>query len=180
MADSLSILSVNCQGLGNAQKRRDIFHYWKTKKIDILYLQDTHFERKLEPYVAAEWGYQAYFASYNSVSRGVAILFNNTFEFRVKKSLSDENGNYLFILVQIKGADYLLVNIYGPNPDNSDFYKGINLKIVNFGCRNLILAGDFNLVLNPFKDYENYKNVNNPQAQAMVLQMIESLDLCDI
>jgi hypothetical protein len=52
--DSISILSINGQGLGNTQKRRDVFHFWKTKKYDILFLQDTHFERKLEKYIAAE------------------------------------------------------------------------------------------------------------------------------
>ena len=83
---NISILSLNCQGLGNVKKRRDVFHYWREKKIDILCLQDTHFEKKLEKYISSEWGYTALFASHNSVSRGVAILFNNTFEFKIKKS----------------------------------------------------------------------------------------------
>jgi hypothetical protein len=49
-------------------------------------LQDTHFESKLENYVRAEWGYTCYFASFRSNARGVAIMFNNNFEFKVKKS----------------------------------------------------------------------------------------------
>lgn len=114
------------------------------------------------------------------MSRGVAIAFNNSFEFKVKKVLGDENGNYLFVLVQIKEVDYLLVNIYGPNRDNPEFYRGINFTIVNFGCQNVIVAGDWNLVLDPSKDYENYKNINNVKAQEMVLQMMDNIDLCDI
>ena len=181
MLDSISIISVNCQGLGNPQKRRDVFHFWKLKKYDILFLQDTHFEKKLEKYITAEWGYQAFFASNNSVSRGVAILFNNTFEFRIKKVIKDnENGNYLLISITTKNVDYLLVNIYGPNKDNPDFYNKLNHNIVDFRCANVIVAGDWNIVLDPSLDYDNYKNVNNVKAQEAVLQLMDSLSLCDV
>jgi exonuclease III len=178
--DSLSILSVNCQGLGNAQKRRDIFHFWKTKKYDILFLQDTHFESKLEKHISAEWGYQAFFASNNSVSRGVAIFFNNTFEFKVKRVNRDENGNYIFVLIEINNVEYLLVNIYGPNRDNPDFYKRLHDIYLDFRCVNGVMAGDWNMVLDPSLDYDNYKNVNNIKAQETVLQIIDELNLCDI
>ena len=43
-------------------------------------LQDTHFDPKMENCIRAEWGYKSYFASCNSNSRGVAILFNNNLE----------------------------------------------------------------------------------------------------
>lgn len=178
--DSISILSLNCQGLGNVQKRRDVFHYWREKKFDILCLQDTHFEKKLEKYITSEWGYQAYFASNNSISRGVAILFNNTFEFKIKKVIRDIYGNYIFITVEMKGEDYLIANIYGPNRDNPEFYERLNTIIKNFSCANIILTGDWNLVLDPSKDYENYKTVNNLKAQEKLLQIINDLNLCDI
>lgn len=122
MMDNISLLSINCQGLGNFQKRRDIMHFWKQKKYDILLLQDTHFEKKMEKYITAEWGYQAIFASNNSLSRGVAILFNNTFEFKIKNIIRDDKcGNYIFALLKLKEVDYLIINIYGPNRDNPDF-----------------------------------------------------------
>jgi exonuclease III len=146
-----------------------------------MFLQDTHFEPKMENYITAEWGYKIYFASYTSASRGVAVLFNNTFEFKVKKTLVDvENGNYLFVLVEIKGKEYLLVNLYGPNKDSPEFYKKLNYIIVNFNCQHRVIAGDWNLVLDPSLDYENYKNINNEKTQEAVLQMMDNLDFYDI
>ena len=80
--DSITILCLNCQGLGNARKRRDVFHYLKQKSCVIYCLQDTHFSTKLEAYVKAEWRYNSFFASYSSNSRGVAVTFVNNFEFK--------------------------------------------------------------------------------------------------
>ena len=43
-----------------------------------------------------------------------------------------------------------------------------------------IMCGDFNLVLDPTKDYENYSNVNNQNSRKEVLSLISSLNLEDI
>ena len=94
MCSMITISSLNCQGLGNMYKRRDVFHYLKQKSYSIFCLQDTHFDKKLENYIQSEWGYKCYFASYRTNSRGVAILFNNNFEFKVNKVERDEGGNY--------------------------------------------------------------------------------------
>ena len=124
--DSLIISSLNCQGLGNLQKRRDVFHYLKQKGHSIYCLQDTHFDKKIEKYVTSEWGYKCFFASYKSNSRGVAVLFNNNFEFKVREVQRDENGNFIIILLFAMNKELLLVNIYGPNKDNPAFYQSLS------------------------------------------------------
>ena len=88
--ENLSIASLNTQGLGDQKKRRDVLHYLKQKNHSIYLIQDTHFSGKMESYIRAEWGYNCYFASKNSQSRGVAILFNNNFEFKLKKVYKDQ------------------------------------------------------------------------------------------
>ena len=45
---------------------------------------------------------------------------------------------------------------------------------------NVIMAGDWNMVLDTFKDYQNYKYVNNPKAREVFESMITDLNLCDI
>ena len=54
----------------NMQKRRDLFHFVKSKKYDIICLQDIHLEKKIEPYVKSEWGYQVYMSPFRSNRRG--------------------------------------------------------------------------------------------------------------
>lgn len=180
MDSSIKIVSLNGQGLGDSQKRRDVFHYLRQKQFSICFIQDTHFQTKLEKYIAAEWGYQAFFSSYTSNSRGVAILFNNTFEFKILKVIKGEDGNSIIILVKINGQEFTLVNVYGPNRDEPEFYGKIKDRLINLEAPNIIMAGDFNLVLDPSRDYYNYKHVNNPRARQAVDEMTQELDLCDI
>ena len=73
---TLHSITVNCQGLGSPEKRRDVLNYLKEKQFHIYCLQDTHFIPEIEPYIQAEWGYKCVFNPYLSISRGVAILLN--------------------------------------------------------------------------------------------------------
>ena len=107
MDDCVTVVSVNCQGLGNRQKRKDVFHYLRKKNYSIYFLQDTHFEPKMEMFISAVWGYESYFSSYSSSSRGVTILFNNNFEFKVKDIHKGDIGNYNILTVRIKEIDIL-------------------------------------------------------------------------
>jgi exonuclease III len=178
--NNVTICSMNCQGLADAKKRRDVFHYLKTKGFSIYLLQDTHFNTKLENYIRSEWGYICHFASHNSSSRGVAILLNNNFEFQVKKVVKDPGGNYILILIKMINKEFLICNVYGPNRDDPDFYIKLKDKITEIGPDSLILGGDWNLVLNFELDYHNYRHNNNVKAQEQVDQMMIELDLTDI
>jgi exonuclease III len=93
---NIKIVSCNVQGLNNFQKRRDVFQFLRQKKYSICLLQDTHFETKLEKQIRAEWGYECFFASFSSQSRGVAILFNNNFDFKITKVIKDTRGKYIW------------------------------------------------------------------------------------
>ncbi|KAK3084078.1 hypothetical protein FSP39_007782 [Pinctada imbricata] len=75
---------------------------------------------------------------------------------------------------------FLLINIYGPNNDNPDFYRKIRDLINNANTDFVILAGDFNLVIDPEKDYYNYKHINNPNARKVVLDLMEEFNLTDV
>lgn len=177
---NLTISSLNCQGLGDLQKRRDVFHFLRKKSHNIYCLQDTHFNEKLEKYVASEWGYQCVFASYQSNARGVAILFNNNFEFKINKVERDVNGNFIVISLKTMDREIILVSIYGPNRDNPKFYESLKERINNYDSQNLLLVGDWNLVLDPYLDYDNYSNINNPKAKETVENMIIELNLTDV
>ncbi|RUM94294.1 MAG: hypothetical protein DSZ28_03935 [Thiothrix sp.] len=48
------------------------------------------------------------------------------------------------------------------------------------GNKELLLGGDWNLVLNPDVDYMNYRRMNNRKARLVVLKEIDNLDLGDI
>jgi exonuclease III len=129
----------------------------------------------MENYVRNLWGYQCFFSSYSSNSRGVAILLNNNFDCKVLSEKGDVDGNYLLLKLSLEGHEVLLCTVYGPNNDiPPQFFESIQAHIDDMQCMNIIWCGDFNLVLNPDLDCYNYKCVNNPKARNKVLELIES------
>ena len=51
--------------------------------------------------------------------------------------------------------------------------------VEEFGNENVIICGDFNLVLCPELDYCNYLHVNNPKSREKVLELIEERSQID-
>ena len=92
--------------------------------------------------------------------------------------VKDPNGNYLIMEITIKGKKITLVNIYGPNEDRPQFYSNIRQKVDEFDNDMTIICGDWNLIIDPDLDCENYKNINNPKARAVVKELLD-LDFMD-
>ena len=180
MEDSLKLCSLNCQGLGDFKKRKDVFNYLRNLRYSIICLQDTHFSKDKEKSIQNEWGFKVVFNSFNSRSRGVAILFNNNFEFKINNIYVDHSGNIIIADIQLSNRSITLVNIYGPNRDTPEFYSNIGEKLINFANNNVIIVGDWNLLLNPEIDCLNYKNINNPNARLQVLRLMNDFNLFDV
>lgn len=180
MGEQITIFSQNCQGLSLASKRRDLFHFVKNKKYNIICLQDVHINNKMEDFVKNEWGYNAYFSSYSTNSRGVMTLINNNFEQKVEQIKTDTNGNYLLISITMHEKKITLVNVYGPNQDNPQFYRTLFNKISEFDNDQIIMCGDWNFILNPDIDYENYVHINNPRSRQTMLEFLEENNILDI
>ena len=82
---------------------------------DLCFLQETYSTEEIENQWKAQWHGEIVFAPGSTHSRGVAILIRKGFDFKFKSSRSDEEGRYLILQASIQDANFLLVNIYGPN-----------------------------------------------------------------
>ena len=180
MDREIIITSMNCQGLSNNDKRKDVLNFLKQRRYCIYCLQDTHFTEKEEKYIRSQWGFECFFNSHNSQSRGVAIFLNNNFEYKLNRIKKDTLGNKLILHINIYGKRILLINIYGPNRDSPHFYEELKQDIIDFNVEHTIIVGDFNLVLNQEKDTKNYLHINNPRAKEKVLDICIELNLVDI
>ena len=180
--NNISFISMNCQGLStrDGNKRRDVLNYLRSQKSSITFLQDTHLTKEIENTVRSEWGYECLFSSFTSQSRGVAILFRNNFEFRIDDVIADPGGNFLIANMHTNDVEITLVNIYAPNNDNPDFFHKIKELILRTGNANIVMGGDFNLLLDPDMDGKNYKHTNNKKSRGAVLQLIPELNLYDV
>ena len=151
---SLRIGSVNCRGLSSDKiKRRDIFNKCRNN-YDITFLIDTHSDKSVENVWKTEWGYEAYFNSRTSNSRGVAILFSNSFVFDVLSVKKDGSGNLLIVNINIKSCDksIVLVAVYGPNENDDNFYHNLQNQLHICENTSIIIGGDWNVPQNYISD----------------------------
>ena len=176
----LKILSYNTQGLQTLQKRVDVFEYLKDKKSQIYCLQDTHFIKENEANIIDQWGNSnCILSNYKTNSRGVAILFGKDLDYKIHRKLIDENGNYIIIDITATSKRFTLVNLYGPNVDDPNFFQNIFDYIEDIGNSDIIICGDYNCVLDPDLDYYNYKTVNNAKARDKILELMSTKYLQD-
>ena len=176
---AIKILSVNCQGIGSAEKRLDVFNYLKSKQCDIYCLQDVHSNIATEQSFEKLWDNRCLFSSFSSNARGVAILFSKTIDYTIHDYISDPQGNYLIVDLTVDSNRFTLVSLYSPNVDSPQFYEEIVSKINTFGNMSKVLCGDFNLVQDPELDYFNYKCVNNIKSQKKLLEIKGLYNLID-
>ena len=96
----MDVISFNCRGLTDNFKRKKVFMFLHQKKYDIICLQETHSLKADESFWKSQWGGQAQFCSFQSRSRGVAILFK-PLKVKICSSLLDDDGRFLFLKVEI-------------------------------------------------------------------------------
>ena len=177
--NSVKVLSANCQGLRNSDKRVDVLNYLKETNASIVCLQDTHLLDADERSVKQIWN-DCYLHGKRTNARGVGILINNNFEYETTGCHKDSNGNYIQLYIKFSSMTINLINVYAPNHDDPHFFKEIQELASKGEFDYAIICGDFNLVLDPNKDSFNYANINNPKARTAALELMNELDLLDV
>ena len=100
-------------------------------------------------YVRSIWKGDCILNGYSSNSRGVAILFNTNFEYKILSVHKDTEGNMISVDINIGEISIKLINLYGPNRDSPDFFSKIKAIIETSNQLFTIICADLNLVLNP-------------------------------
>ena len=152
MALSRDRLVGKSRGLGNNTRRRETFNWLRSKHFSIYLLQEVHCSEKMKHLWAAEWGYKCLFSSWSSTKAGVGILFNYNFELQIIKSDIDPGGCYIICDLKANGKYITLVKVYVPNEDDPNFFKSLAENVEDFQKDEIVIGGDFNLVLDIEKD----------------------------
>ena len=145
-------------------------------------VQETHGSESSEQMWTSEWGgYKALYSHGTSAARGVAIFIKKGINYRVTRTNSDNAGR--IIVCELEHLDdpqkkLMLCNIYGPNKDSPSFYLEV-LKLIGDMSPNIILIGDYNLVINPSLDRKG-SSFNPIKAVEVVREICEEMLLVDI
>ena len=179
MMSNLKICSMNVRGLTDKQKRFDTLNWLKQKRLSIYCLQDIHIGPNNENAFKQDWGGEVIFNSVSSESRGVAVVFGDKINYKIKNMQKDEFGNLLVIHLLINNTEMILVVLYGPNKDTPSFYSNIKDILTEKENYPVVICGDWNLVIDFHRDTFGYKKENNINSRKMVEELIEIFDLSD-
>ena len=141
----LKICSLNVRGLGDKLKRREMFNWLRRKKFSIYMLEEVHCSENVISLWSAEWGYKALFSCCTSAKKGVAFLFNNNFDFQILRTYQEPNGRFIICDITTNNKCVTMASLYAPNDDDPNFF--FNFFDNDFRCDEVIIGGDFNLVL---------------------------------
>lgn len=130
-----------------------------------MFLQETHLKRTAHVRLRCKWIGQIYHSNFSAKSRGTAILILKGVPFKHNLTMSDEEGRYVIVVGEVFSVPLTLVNVYGPNCDNPEFFKKVFDLIPSISDTNLIIGGDFNCVLDPYLDKSSTKIVSSNSSK---------------
>ena len=107
-------------------------------KAEIYFLQDIRLGGKNGENILKNHVKFHHLGNYNSylnskyTSRGVGILIDISLNFNLINTITDDLGNLLILIGELDNIPSVLVNVYGPNENNRDFWS--NLLFSRFSC----------------------------------------------
>lgn len=164
-SSSIRFLSWNIKGAGHQIKRSKVLSHLKHLKADIVFLQETHMLNKDHFRLHKPWVGQMFHSTFNSKSRGVAILIHKRIQFTATSTILDPHGRYLIITGLLFQTPVLLVNVYAPHFDNPNFANNLLNSLPNLNTHLLIFGGDLNCAIDPLLDRSNPRNIS-PSAMS--------------
>ena len=172
--------SINARGLGDRIKRREFFNWLRKKQLAVYFIQEAHCTENNMHDWRAEWGYQALFSCCSSRKAGVMILFNNNITFQISRTYCDPEGRFIICDMTTNGKQLTLVNLYAPNDDDPNFFTAVFEHLSDFQCDEVIIGGDYNLVLDVEKDKKGGLAKTHKKSLEVLNKFSEDLDLVDV
>ena len=143
------LFSLNCRGLRKALKRNYIFNI--CKKHSICLLQETFITKDLAAAWKKQWQGNFYFHAGSSHSQGLVTLVNKNLTMDREPDLLLSEERIIALKVYYEGSMLVIINIYAPNKKQQKiiFFQQLhNFLDTLHNESNIIIAGDFNTVLN--------------------------------
>lgn len=164
---STRFISWNIKGIQHPIKRNRVFARLKTLGSDIMYLRNNEYDK-----LKKNWIGQVFHSDYGDRSRGAAILIRRGLPFTPVNIIPDNKGRFIIVTGKLYGNLVALVNLYGPNWDNPQFFSSLIGKLSDPNSHLLILGGDFNCTLQPALDKSNPKQNKNVSKSGALLCLL--------
>uniref|UniRef100_A0A8C1S4K5 exodeoxyribonuclease III n=1 Tax=Cyprinus carpio TaxID=7962 RepID=A0A8C1S4K5_CYPCA len=139
----------------------------------VAFLQETHIGVKNTSHIKKIPGWKSFYSVHHPRSKGVAILIKNDFHFEHIKHDIDPTGSYIVLISKLNDKCFTLVNVYNHAKEHK-----VLQRLSEYLCQTakgvLIVAGDFNTVLNTDLDQE-YPTGHTEPLRPYLEEFISSL-----
>lgn len=150
---TLKCISLNVKGLNLPEKRSQVLSSLHKHRAHFIYLQETHFRSNTIPKLSNHIYRMALHATNpEAKTKGVSILISKHANFHLLDSLIDPEGRFIFLKGTYSSKPITLANIYSPNDHQVTFFRRVCDLLASFQGGLVLMAGDFNISLNPLLD----------------------------
>jgi exonuclease III len=178
--DRIKIINQNVQGLKGNNKKKKVLEWAKRKNFDIMTIQEAHIEEKCINDWRDVWKGNILYSCGTNKSKGVAILIKENLEHEVMHEEKDKEGRWIVATLKMKGVLFTIANYYGPNDDDPKHLNNMLEEINKIEPGKLIIAGDFNLVLNIHLDKKGGLPRTHFKCQKALKNWMEEEGVSDI
>lgn len=175
----VKFISWNCKGLNAAVKRGNILTHLKKLETDIGFLQETHLKDQDHRRLRTKWIGQTYHSNFPFKNRGAAIIIRKTIPFTATKIIPDSRGRYIIVTGKLFHHPVILASVYAPNIDDENFITSFFAALPSMDSHQLIIGGDFNLVLDPIIDKSSQKTFNISKSAKAIHKFMNTYKLFD-
>lgn len=160
-----TIITFNARGLKDYLKLKrclnTFYSVFQNSPNSIIFLQETHLNENDRARLECMWRYDYVMAPSVGASGGCLILYDSALLGRPISTFTSPDGKLVVTTVQNKEAKHTLANFHGPN-DHDLCKLNLLIEITNNAIdefeSNLVVGGDFNVVLNVENAYNRTQN----------------------
>ena len=105
---NLKCISLNIRGINKSIKRRNLFRWLHNGKYDVIFLQETYSDDKIENIWRAEWGGDVFYSHGSKHSRGVMLLIKPTFKIENPDIIRNKKGGFFSFGLRYKMKNFVL------------------------------------------------------------------------
>ena len=109
-----------------------------------------------------------HFSHGTGASKGVAILFKQNVHKTIHNCITDKEGIYVVLDIELDDIRCTLVNLYSPNEDEPEFFIELVQTIDALPNDHRIVGGDFNFVLDLDMDKYGGRKTTKINSQTLI------------
>uniref|UniRef100_A0A670K5V5 Reverse transcriptase domain-containing protein n=1 Tax=Podarcis muralis TaxID=64176 RepID=A0A670K5V5_PODMU len=174
----LKFWNWNINGMNEKKKRNKIEQFLKRKNLDVICLQETHVARRHKKVLINKRLGNEFESSDKGKKRGVVLYVKDKIE--AKQIFKDDEGRLIAVQLSWQGENLIVVGVYAPNGNKSEFFKNLEEKLVEYMDQKIILLGDMNGVVSLEMDRHREGVSRDGKLPKSFFSMAKNCNLLDI